>query len=444
MKGYDESVEYRLSLMTRWDHGAEWAFLPEMKDFIFFLGCVHFVCSLGKSVSFLVLDFPLSLFDWLQELEREAMEDRKSSLSNKRHANPSRHFTSLKSMTFFTAKSKWRPNIRSLLTNIRSLLTFRKVLLAPFRHSFFLCLSILGLANSPLFYPLCLMEYFAMPGGRNVVKALYIGGPALTRTFLIGMIVLVIFGVLSYAFFSTTAIEMDESCHSLYQCVAKHVLDSFRGDITTVLGTFTNWTFPALVFWEDSWEGWKTWYIMVFLLWWTFLLQPIIQGQIIDAFSRLRTEETSARADLDQRCFISGVNRYEFNNYPGEWEARAGGRYAWNFFLYIRHLHTIEAQDRNGIEAYVIDAYESGSGTFLPQGAFAAAQWETVRDAAADWRKSMSVLVQSLRDEIRGLEKKIGSIQMDKGDAENASESGNRTSTSVLQSPQFGPSGSVP
>uniref|UniRef100_A0A7S0VZZ2 RyR/IP3R Homology associated domain-containing protein n=1 Tax=Hemiselmis tepida TaxID=464990 RepID=A0A7S0VZZ2_9CRYP len=434
----DDSVEYRLSLLTRWDHAAEWAFLPAIKEFILFLGGVHFVCSLGKSVSFLVLDFPLSLFDWLQELEREDTEMRSSSVHSKSRASSSGPFSSLKSLSSFSAKREWRPSIRSLLS-------FRKVLLSPFRHSFFLCFSILGLANSPFFYPLCLLEYFAMPGGRNVVNALLIGGPNLARTFLVGMIVLVVWGFLSYAFFSTTAIEVDDSCFSLYQCVTKHILDSFRGDITTVLGTFTNWTFPALVFWEDSWEGWKTWYIMVFLVWWTFLLQPIIQGQIMDAFSRIRTEETTTRTDLNQRCFISGVSRFEFNNYPGEWEARAGGLYAWNFFLYIRHLETIEAEDRNGIEASVIDAYHSGSGAFLPQGVFAAAQWETVRDPAADWRKSMSALMKSLRDEVRGIEKKVEQVIVDKIEVDRGSGAtsiGHTKSSTVDQrgaSPLLGP-----
>jgi hypothetical protein len=42
------------------------------------------------------------------------------------------------------------------------------------------------------------------------------------------MIILVWFGFMSFAYFSTTAIMLDESCHSVYQCVTKHVLDSFR------------------------------------------------------------------------------------------------------------------------------------------------------------------------------------------------------------------------
>ena len=149
------------------------------------------------------------------------------------------------------------------------------------------------------------------------------------------------------------------------------------------MGSFANWTHPALVFWEDSWEALKTFYIMTFLIWWAFLLQPIIQGQIIDAFSQLRNKSVSATQDLNQRCFISGISRFDFNNYPGEWECRAGGRYAWNFFLYLRHIEKIDLQDRNGMEASVMDAFESGSGAFLPVGVFAAKQWEAVTGGLA-------------------------------------------------------------
>ena len=56
----------------------------------------------------------------------------------------------------------------------------------PFGHGLFMCFSILGLWNSPFFYVMCLLEYFSMPGGRNVLMALYVGGPNLARSFMVG------------------------------------------------------------------------------------------------------------------------------------------------------------------------------------------------------------------------------------------------------------------
>jgi hypothetical protein len=40
--------------------------------------------------------------------------------------------------------------------------------------------------------------------------------------------------------------------------------------------------------WADSWYALRTLYVLVFLLFWAFLLQPVITGQIIDAFIKLR------------------------------------------------------------------------------------------------------------------------------------------------------------
>jgi len=397
----DMGVEYRMALSTRWSHFQEWEFALPMRDFIFFLGVLHILLTMLKCTSYLVLDFPLTLFDKLDELEHENEISNKSSGGSDASSKQGAEY--LRDMPDYPMSQEGRLDARSVLK-------MSQVLLDPFRYGLFLCMSILGLTNSPFFYAFCLLEYFTMRGGRDVLRALYFGGPQLMKSFMLGLIVLVVFGFMSYAFFSTAAIETDESCHTLYQCVAKHVADALRGDITTVLGNFANFTHPALVFWADVWEAWKTLYIVVFLVWWWFLLQPIIQGQIITAFSQLLERQRSARTDMNTRCFISGISRFDFNNYPGEWECRASGKYAWNFFLYMRHLKTVDVEDVNGMEASVLDAYESGSGAFLPVGVFAAKQWETVTDPAADWRRSMTSMFQKLQLDFKNLDKRIAEM----------------------------------
>ncbi len=160
-----------------------------------------------------------------------------------------------------------------------------------FYYAYLMTSSLLGLLNSPFFYAGLMLEYFRMSDGRAVTKAVVKGLPNLARSFLIGMMVVVCFGFYSYAFFSQTAILEDESCHSLFQCVAKHVTDSFRGDITTVIGNIGfAWTFPALVIWQDSWYAWRTIYLLVTLVFWGFLLQPVMNAQIIEAFATLRCD----------------------------------------------------------------------------------------------------------------------------------------------------------
>eukprot|EP00961_Rhodomonas_salina_P171635 2314381-Rhodomonas_salina.2 len=44
------------------------------------------------------------------------------------------------------------------------------------------------------------------------------------------------------------------------------------------------------VFWADSWRQFRSFYVFISLIFWVFLLQGIIQGQIIDAFAELRNQ----------------------------------------------------------------------------------------------------------------------------------------------------------
>ncbi len=45
--------------------------------------------------------------------------------------------------------------------------------------------------------------------------------------------------------------------------------------------------------------------------------------------------------------------RFVFNNYPGEWEKRRGGKYAWNYLLLFTHLAEKDAEEFNGLENFV-------------------------------------------------------------------------------------------
>ena len=144
------------------------------------------------------------------------------------------------------------------------------------------------------------------------MQAIIVGGPNLLRSFIIGVIVLIIFGFYSYAYFSSAVIASSDLCHSPFQCVSKHVLDSMTGDLTTVLGDSGGnlWAFPAVAPWSDLWEAWRTFFVFVSIIFWVFLLQGIIQGQIIDAFAEMRAIDDAAHQDLEQRCFVSSLDRY--------------------------------------------------------------------------------------------------------------------------------------
>jgi hypothetical protein len=91
--------------------------------------------------------------------------------------------------------------------------------------------SLLGLVSSPFFFVFLMFDYLRRRDGRLVLQAIIVGGPNLLRSFAIGIIVLVVYGFYTYAYFSPSVIDSSDLCHSPFQCVAKHILDSMTGDL---------------------------------------------------------------------------------------------------------------------------------------------------------------------------------------------------------------------
>jgi hypothetical protein len=210
--------------------------------------------------------------------------------------------------------------------------------------------------------------------GADVFQALYLGAPRLIRSYCFGLIFLVLAGLYTYTYFSQTAIIEDESCHSPFQCVMKHILDGFRNDITTILGQQYNWTFPPVVIWSDLWFQYRTTFVVMTLICYNMLLQPVISGQIIDSFSQLRGIYKSTLSELQNKCFITGLEKEAFDDYPGEWDARKEGEYAIHYLLFLKYLLDKDPADYTGLENDVIDAVKEGDSDFLPKGTFWAKQ----------------------------------------------------------------------
>jgi len=175
------------------------------------------------------------------------------------------------------------------------------------------------------------------------------------------------FAVFSYSYFSTNVNASSDACHSFFQCVSVFFADSLTGDVSTVLGDdFGEYGFPALAPQYDGWGQSRSLFAVVAIIFWVFLLQGIIQGQIIDAFAEMRNKRNADTADLETKCFISSIERFVFNDYPGEWEKRQAGRYAWKYLLFFLFLFDKDPEEYNGLENYVYKAFLKDDVSFLP------------------------------------------------------------------------------
>lgn len=276
----------------RWDSDEEWRMWPVGKTLLFALSALHVCMTLVNAVVYLTQDLPLVIFETIQ---RQRL--RQVSYSAGIYASSEDGEDGEQGEKVEEGEGRKGDELEPQRVHTHCTTKFVKDLVWDARyacyHAFMSILSILGLIKSPFFYVCFLLDYFRLPDGILVLNAVILGGPNLVRSFILGLIVITCFGFYSYAYFSNVVNQEQEVCHSPLQCVAKHILDSLTGDLSTVLGDdFGNFAFPALVLWEDSWEGYRTTFVFISLIFWVFLLQSIIQGQIIDAFAEMRSRRS--------------------------------------------------------------------------------------------------------------------------------------------------------
>jgi len=74
----------------------------------------------------------------------------------------------------------------------------------------------------------------------------------------------------------------------------------------------------------------------------------------------------AALNDLEDKCFISSIDRFTFNSYPGEWEKRRGGQYAWHYIHYTSYLFEKSSEEYTGLENSVSECLKTHDISFLP------------------------------------------------------------------------------
>ena len=386
--GTDLSLKFRLKLMSRWESMDEWAYSPPLRAFMRLLAFALFCATSVNLVAYLVVDFPLELRKELETL-RGGYHFLTRSAGHEHREEQSPVVTQA-SGNDAVVRNQIRLNPKQLIQQMQpppaaqdntvsgSISTYRLLqqLLKRCRLGVYkavlVSLSLLGLVSSPFYSVACIVDYLRVSYGRTMVSTMTVGAPKLIRTFTIGVAFLVMCGFFSYTYYSQIAIVEDLSCHSPFQCVAKHVLDAIRGDLTSVLGKFTLWSFPPLVPWEDVWHESRTFYIVLSILFWNMLLQPIMQGHIIDTFAELRGQTNAIDTHLETKCLITGLDRLHFTKYPSEWDQCKGGAYALKYLELFSSLLDLHHSEFDGLENSILQALHQGSFSFFPIGAYLA------------------------------------------------------------------------
>jgi len=99
------------------------------------------------------------------------------------------------------------------------------------------------------------------------------------------------------------------------------------------------------------------------------LLLNLIFGIIIDAFADMRDSRNKLETDVKERCFICGLNRFEFETKNKSWLdhiSREHNAYAYLYF--ILYVQAKAGNQCNGVEKYVKSMILKENAGFFPVG----------------------------------------------------------------------------
>ncbi|KAI9249172.1 hypothetical protein BDA99DRAFT_575816 [Phascolomyces articulosus] len=228
-------------------------------------------------------------------------------------------------------------------------------------HIIMLIFSILGLYN-PGFYSLHLLDFaFRDRILQGVIASITLNVNSITRTGILGVIVVYIHSVVAYIFFrSEFDVTKGLHCSSLTQCFVTALSHGVRsgGGIGDILEPDAQ---------EDP-RGWRTAFEMSFFLLVVVFLLNAIFGIIFDTFGHLRDERSSIQQDMNNTCFICSISSVEFQRLAkkGFEDHVKHDHNIWQYLFFLVHLKTKDRTEYTGPESYVSECLKEANYSFFP------------------------------------------------------------------------------
>jgi hypothetical protein len=99
------------------------------------------------------------------------------------------------------------------------------------------------------------------------------------------------------------------------------------------------------------------------------LLLNLIFGIIIDAFADMRDSRNQLETDVKERCFICGLNRFEFETKNKSWLDHIQKEHnAYAYLYFILYVQAKADNLCNGVEKYVKSMILKENAGFFPVG----------------------------------------------------------------------------
>jgi len=221
---------------------------------------------------------------------------------------------------------------------------------------------------------------------KNVVSAITIPGMALTMSALLGVVVIYIFALFGFWFFSSDFFNEDQSkneCETLLLCLTSFLHNGLiaGGGIADYLGGELG-NPPSLV--DSNAYTKRIIYDLMFFILVIVLLLNIIFGIIIDTFSALREDAAEKQQIMKNSCFICGLGKDLFdeaenkslggggsgsNSGVGGFEGHIRTQHnMWDYISYMIYIRTKDETEYSGLESYIAQLFSNDDLSWIPRG----------------------------------------------------------------------------
>ncbi|KRW98864.1 MIR motif [Pseudocohnilembus persalinus] len=138
------------------------------------------------------------------------------------------------------------------------------------------------------------------------------------------------------------------------------------------------------------------------------ILVNIVSGIIIDTFGQLREEETKKLEDIEDKCFICGNKKTEFDR-----QSQGGfnqhiriNHYMWNYMFYIAYLDWKTKNDYTGVESYIYEKLQAKDCNWFPLN-----KARELQNLDEKLKQQQIETFNNLQGDINGLIKDTGTVQ---------------------------------
>ncbi|KAM3129288.1 hypothetical protein pb186bvf_018575 [Paramecium bursaria] len=209
-------------------------------------------------------------------------------------------------------------------------------------------LAILGTIVHPFFFCFHLSVVFLrFPTLRNVVRSVTEPRVSLLLTLLLIIIITYIYSL--WAFIGLQK-DYEQNCKSVLYCFL--LIFEYNFQVPGGIGGQMTQNAPSPQYEPQRFIFDQTNNIILVII-----MISIASGIIIDTFGQLREEENAMQSDINEKCFICGLENIRFERSSEGSGGFVGhirlNHYMWNYLYYIAYLQSKSDQDYSGIESYV-------------------------------------------------------------------------------------------